>query len=126
MAYKSDNNDETMKVVFAFIGIFIGLVFGVAACVHDTNEIKKHGKQMYEYVIIEKYDNIGSSWHLIGGRASETEYHIVYKMRCINRPDDEHISAWKTYDDDVNYLTYRHYETGKTYKSERAFLPTIY
>lgn len=91
------------------------IVFAIDAK-HNKQIEEEYGKEIYEFVILEKREPIGSNFHLIGGRSSETEYHIVFRTRCTNRPNNENKSKWETHDEEVDYLTYRYYEVGKTYK----------
>jgi hypothetical protein len=127
----SNNNSETSSA-----GGIIVLVLFVVICIAlawDADKKKdlekQHGKETWEFIIEEKYEPIGSNFHLIGGRSSETEYHIVFKSRCVNRPDDSRKSEWQRHDEEVNYLTYRYYQTGKSYKfyqSSGGFIPRQY
>ena len=112
-----DNKFLDIVVVVVFV-ISIGL-----AMYSDYKEEETYGKRVYEFRIIDKYETIGSSFHLIGGRATETEYHIIFQTRCINRPDDDILSQWQEWDDEVSYRQYRKYEKGKTYQSEYCVLP---
>ena len=78
-----------------------------------TNGCKNYNKNhpikydTYEILILDKYEDIGSSWHLVGGRASETEYHIYYKY-C-NRTKN---TQWEETTRTVDGTTYRKYKIG--------------
>jgi hypothetical protein len=112
------NNSETnpasaILVIILFVGVCIAIVWDTS----NKKELEKqYGKELWEFVIEEKYEPIGSNFHLIGGRSTETEYHIVFRSRCVNRPNDSIMSVWKRHDQEVDYLTYRYYQQGKSYK----------
>ena len=88
-------------IILLSIALFIG--FEIAGNEYQ----KRHPPDTYEIVIIDKYDDIGSSWHIVGGRASETEYHIVYKYR--NKTKNTY---WQEYTRVVNGTRYRKYKIG--------------
>lgn len=111
--------EDIVLLVFIFIGIIVGIV----ACNSMLHDNKKYGEKTYEFVIEDKYETLGSNWHLVGGRATETEYHIVYKTRLINRPNDEVSSRWMTQDKEVSYLTYKKYTVGQRFTDTYAWLP---
>lgn len=103
----------TLVVILTFI---IGAVIGISS---DRIKEKKYGPETYEIYVTDKYDMIGSTWHLIGGRASESEFHIVYTYRCINRPDQK-----GTYREDrcVSYPTFKKYNVGQRYKVRNPYI----
>ena len=111
--------EDIVTLVFILIGIIVGIV----ACNSERRDNKKYGEKTYEFVIEDKYETLGSNWHLVGGRATETEYHIVYKTRLINRPDDEVSSHWMTQDKEVSYLTYKKYTVGQRFTDTDTWLP---
>lgn len=123
----NNNKQETNWFGILFLLLFGAVFVGIAIDTSHKKKVEEElGKEIYEYVILEKYEPIGSNFHLIGGRTSETEYHIVFKSRCTNRPDNKYKSNWETHDEEVDYLTYRYYEKGKTYKfyeTSRYFIP---
>lgn len=103
-------------LTFAFV--ICVFIFGICANRQEKKTEKELGKETYEVVITDKYDCLGSEWHLIGGRASETEYHLVYKYRCINRPKDENKSSWKSRDNDVSHSTWAKYKIGDSFTTQ--------
>lgn len=103
----------------ALIGFIISTF--IAAIVLDNRESKTYGEKTYEIVIDDKYENLGSTFHIIGGRATETEYHLVYRYRLANRPKDKTASVWQEIDREVSYLTYREYNVGDRLTSSSAF-----
>lgn len=119
---KNQQNDG-FSLFYGIVTIVIIAVVVFFAMSVERKENKEYGEKNYEFRIVDKYETLGSSYHLIGGRATETEYHIVYEVRCTNRPDDEHWSNWREFDDEVNCRKYRKYEKGKVYKSKYFFLP---
>lgn len=119
---KNQQNDR-FRLFYGIVSTVIIAVFIFYAISVERKENREYGEKNYEFRIVDKYETLGSSYHLIGGRATETEYHIVYEMKCTNRPDDEFWSNWHEYDDEVNYKKYRKYEKGKVYKSKCSILP---
>lgn len=108
--------------IVALVFIVIGIIVGIAACNSELRDNKKYGEKTYEFVIEDKYETLGSNWHLVGGRATETEYHIVYKYRLSNRPNYEVSSLWMTIDDEVPYLKYKKYNVGQRFTSTYNWL----
>lgn len=121
MKDKKDKSDviKGAIIIFIFILIFIGIGFGIY---HDVKDNKQYGEIRYEFVITDMYDDIGSNWHLIGGRASEQEYHVVYKYRLTNRPDDDRNMKWYIGETTVSGSCYRKLHIGQTlYKNSQIF-----
>lgn len=120
-SYNNNDADEITDLIFGFL-FFIVVVGSIIAGIFEQRQEKKTekelGKETYEVVITDKYDCLGSEWHLIGGRATETEYHLVYKYRCINRPKDEHKSSWKSRDNDVSHSTWAKYKIGDSFTTQ--------
>lgn len=85
---------------FAFV-----IVFSIGVNEYHKRHPPKY--ETYEIVILDKYDDIGSSWHIVGGRASETEYHIVYKYR--NKTKNTY---WRENTLVVDGTRYRKYKIG--------------
>lgn len=119
-SYNNDSDD--VDLIFGFI-VLIVVVGAIIAGIFEQRQEKKVekelGKETYEVVITDKYDCLGSEWHLIGGRATETEYHLVYKYRCINRPKDEHKSCWRSNDKEVGHSTWVKHEIGDKFTTQR-------
>ena len=104
-------------VLFVFIAGSI--VFGL---VQERRGHKEYGEKSYEFVIDDKYEKLGSRFHLLGGRATETEWHIVYRYRVTNRPEDKTASGWKRTDREASHTAYTHYEVGKAYTGSSPYL----
>lgn len=115
--------EEKFEAITALVVIVICCIVCIAACASERRDSKKYGDKTYEFVIEDKYETLGSNWHLVGGRATETEYHIVYKTRLINRPDDKVSSRWIIQDKEVSYLTYKRYIIGQRFTSAGTWLP---
>jgi hypothetical protein len=67
------------------------------------------------------YDDLGSNWHLIGGRATEQEYHVIYKYRVTNRPGQE--NKWYISETTVNGGRYRKLHVGQTLYNNSQIFP---
>lgn len=117
------NSEDILKITFCII-IFAftvaGLIYGF---VHDRSQNKKYGTAKYELVITDKYDDLGSTWHLIGGRATEQEYHIVYRYRLTNRPELEGNMEWNERETSVSGSMYHKLHIGQTLYNNNPFLP---
>lgn len=116
-----NNGDDTIDAVFGFLLLILVvgvIIFGFRECQRENDLEEKLGKETYEIVITDKYDCLGSSYHLIGGRSTETEFHICYKYRCTNRPNDTYKSAWKVYDKEVSHTTWTKYNIGDNFTTQ--------
>lgn len=69
----------------------------------------------YRIEVIDKYDCIGSTYHLIGGRASEQEYHVIYKVIPLTKTANRHYYGNGEEDDEVSYKTYRKIKVGDSF-----------
>jgi len=96
------------------VGTFALIAGFIYALIHDKMLDKKYGTPRYEYVITDKYEDIGSTWHLVGGRASESKYHVVYRYRLTNRPDNKNNLVWYNGETTVSGSRYRELNTGQT------------
>ena len=102
-----DSNYPFWKVLVIVFPMAILLAMGLTACRDAWSKNHPTKYDTYEILIVDKYEDIGSTWHLIGGRASETEYHIVYKY-C-NRTKN---TSWEYKTRTVNGTKYRKYNIG--------------
>lgn len=74
----------------------------------------------FQIEVVDKYDCIGSNWHLVGGRASEQEYHIIYKVTPITPEAKKHyLGHGEDVDDDVPYTIYRKVKVGQKFIGTR-------
>ena len=106
-----------ISIIVLLIG---GFIYGF---VQDHSQNKKYGELKYECVITDKYDDLGSNWHLIGGRATEQEYHIVYKYRLTNRPDRDDNMKWYSRETTVSGSRYRKLQIGQTLYNGSSLFP---
>ena len=95
------------KIIIIVFPLAILLTSFFESCNKKYQENHPTKYDTYEILILDKYEDIGSSWHLIGGRASETEYHIYYKY-C-NRTKN---TRWEETTKEVNGTIYRKYKIG--------------
>ena len=115
--------EDILKVIFGIIIVVLTLTGFIYGFVHDRSLNKKYGELKYEFVITDKYDDLGSNWHLIGGRATEQEYHIIYKYRLTNRPDDPDNMKWYSSETTVSGSRYRKLQVGQTLYDNTPFFP---
>ena len=117
------STEEIIQAIAAITFITLALAGFIYGFIHDRSQNKKYGEIKYEFVITDKYDDIGSNWHLIGGRATEQEYHIVYKYRLTNRPDNPDNMEWYTSETTVSGSRYRKLQIGQTLYDNTSFFP---
>ena len=103
--------------VFSIITV-IGGYFILYSCSKYEKEKVQEAINSTEYRIevIDKYDCIGSTYHLIGGRAPEQEYHVIYKVIPLTKNADKHYYGDGEEDDEVSYKTYRKIKVGDSFK----------
>ena len=115
--------EDILKTIAVITSIALALAGFIYGFVHDRSQNKKYGEIKYEFVITDKYDDLGSNWHLIGGRATEQEYHIVYKYRLTNRPDDADNMKWYSSETTVSGSRYHKLQIGQTLYDDTPFFP---
>jgi hypothetical protein len=115
-------DDEDVKAVLSFIFVGVLCVCGIFACVNDKKDNEQYGRINYEFVIVDKYEKIGSEYHMVGGRATETEYHVIYKYRLTNRPNNKKNMIWYERDTEVRYISYRRIKIGDKYQGVSSHL----
>lgn len=125
MKSKKENRNikDTLEVIVYAAFIFVMLVGLIFSLVHDKRLDKKYGEPRYEFVVTDKYDDIGSSWHLVGGRASEQKYHVIYRYRLTNRPDKDDNMKWYKDETTVSGSRYRNLEVGQTLYGSSMIFP---
>ena len=116
-------NLEKTLYILGIILVIAGTIYGI---VDDASKKNKYGETRYEFVITDKYEDIGSTFHLVGGRASEQKYHIEYKYRLTNRPDNDRNLVWECSETTVSGSTYRKMYIGQTMYNDSPFLPYVY
>ena len=110
-----DSNYPFWKVMVIVLPIAILLTYGMSACKNTWAKNHPIKYDTYEILIVDKYEDIGSTLHLVGGRASETEYHIVYKY-C-NRTKN---TSWEDKTRTINGTKYRKYNIGDRFKVKQT------
>ena len=115
--------EDILKTIFAIVIIALTLGGFIYGFVHDRSQNKKYGELKYEFVITDKYDDLGSTWHLIGGRSTEQKYHIVYRYRLTNRPDRDDNMKWYSSETTVSGSRYRKLQIGQTLYNGSSFFP---
>ena len=118
---KQENKDilSTIGYIAFWVLVIGGLIFGIFM---DCSYKKKYGDTRYELVIIDMYEDIGSTWHFIGGRATEQKYHVVYKYRLTNRPNNSENMKWCKGETTVSGSRYRELRVGQTIHRNKSFL----
>lgn len=111
---KTSEFEDLIGFIF-FVLFIVGIILGICA---DHKTEKELGPVTYEITVVDKYDMVGSSFHLIGGRASETEFHLVYNYKCINRPN----THGGRIDRSVSHTTYTKYNIGSKFKSRTSLI----
>ena len=109
------NADDVMKVIFGPIIIVLAVAGGIYGFVHDRSQNKKYGEL--------KYEDLGSTFHLIGGLSTEQKYHIIYRYRVTNRPDDDDNMKWSNGETTVSGSRYRELKVGQTLYDDTPFFP---
>lgn len=120
---KIDWKFEIFRIIFGFL-IAFGILFGIgilSKCSQPIRE-KEYAETLYEIEILDKYDYIGSSWHLIGGRASEQEYHVVYKVTPITEEAKKKYYGDTEEDTEVSYTKYRKINVGQKFTGSNPYI----
>jgi len=101
-----------IKTLCVVIPLSIIFTYLLSRC--SENYQKEHDENVkYQIEVIDKYDCIGSSWHLVGGRSSEQEYHVIYKVTPLTPQADEEYYGDGEEDDEVPYTLYRKINVGQ-------------
>lgn len=111
---------EKILYITASVVLVGGIVF---YAIKDTMLCKKYGKPKYEFVVTDMYEDLGSTWHLVGGRATEQKYHVVYNYRVTNRPDLEDNMVWFGGEKAVTSGRYRKLHVGQTLYGSSSLFP---
>jgi hypothetical protein len=107
--------------VFPWVVSCIIMIIGYFIFKSCSNYEKERAQEIlnsteYRIEVIDKYDCIGSTYHLIGGRAPEQEYHIIYKVIPLTENADKHYYGDGEEDNEVSYKTYRKIKIGDKFK----------
>ena len=106
-----DSDYPFWKVIVIIFPIAILITYGISSCESSWSKNHPTKYDTYEIFILDKYEDIGSTWHFVGGRASETEYHIVYKYCNITKN-----TSWRDNTRTVNGTIYRKYNIGDRFE----------
>jgi len=118
---REERIDNIINKVFPYVYYIVIGIVGYFA-LHSFSKYEKEKVQKtinsteYRIEVIDKYDCIGSTYHLIGGRAPEQEYHIIYKVIPLTENADKHYYGDGEEDDEVSYKTYRKIKVGDSFK----------
>ena len=114
----SEDKTSWIVIIVSFaIAAMLSPLFTQCAKSQNEKYRAEYESEVYLIEIVDKYDHLGSSWHLIGGRATEQEYHIIYKVTPLTEEAKKNFYYTGEHDDEVSYKTYRKYKVGDTYKS---------
>ena len=117
-------SDKKFNVFSTILISILVLFFLCCIIINACDEVhikKQYGETRYEFVITDMYDDLGSNWHLIGGRATEQEYHVIYKYRVTNRPGQG--NKWYISETTVNGGRYRKLHVGQTLYNNSQIFP---
>lgn len=118
---REERIDNIINKVFPYVYYIVIGIVGYFA-LHSFSKYEKEKVQEtinsteYRIEVIDKYDCIGSTYHLIGGRAPEQEYHVIYKVIPLTENADKHYYGNGEEDDEVSYKTYRKIKVGDSFK----------
>lgn len=112
---------DFLKTMCFVIPLSILFTYFLQKC--SDKKYEEHERTVkYELEVVDKYNCIGSSFHLIGGRASEQEYHIIYKVKPLTPEAEKEYYGDGEEDDDVPYILYRKLEVGRKVVGTRYWL----
>ena len=116
--------EDDVKMIIVLIGMIFAAIVGIISCNNEKRDNEQYGRINYEFKIVDKYETLGSHYHMVGGqRSTETEYHIIYHYRVTNRPSKKDNMVWYERDKEVPYTKFRRYKIGDTYNSDHIYLP---
>jgi hypothetical protein len=110
------NKDTISFVKTLCVVIPLSIIFTYLLSRCSENHQKEHDKNVkYQIEVVDKYDCIGSSWYLVGGRSSEQEYHVIYKVTPLTPQANEEYYGDGEEDDEVPYTLYRKINVGQKF-----------
>ena len=113
---KSDIKDFIINCLFIGIALIcFYMLCSSASKWSDANHQKYIETTKYEITVIDKYETIGSTFHVIGGRASEKEYHVIYTIKPLTENAKKNMYGDTEKDEEFEYKSYRKAEIGKKY-----------
>ena len=113
------------SIMVLIVGAGMWVFFSLVRC-SDKYMEEEYQASLYEIEVIDKYDCIGSNYHLIGGRASEQEYHVVYKVKPLTETARKRYYGTGEKDDKVPYYLYRKINVGSKHKGHSEDLWKYY
>jgi len=117
MTQEDKNACIAITISFAIAIMLTPLFLKCSDTLAEKDRVEYESK-VYLIEIVDKYDHLGSSWHLVGGRATEQEYHIIYKATPLTEEAKKNFYYTdRERDDEVDFKTYRKYKVGDKYKS---------
>ena len=119
---KKIEKDKLLAILYVLASLVVIAVF-VYGFVHDRLLKEKYGEAEYEFVITDMYEDLGSTYHLVGGRVTEQKYHVVYKYRVTNRPNLKDNMVWHNRETTVSAGRYRRYRIGQTLYGDSSIFP---
>ena len=125
--YDIDWKFEIFRWTFTItlVGLFLGGIYMLDSCSNKQME-EERAATLYEIEIIDKYDCIGSTYHLVGGRAPEQEYHIIYKVTPLTKMAKKKYYGNGEEDDEVQYRVYRKLNIGHKFRGHSNDLWSYY
>ena len=113
-----EDKEALVAFIISFaIAVMLSPLFIKCSRSQVEKERAEYESKVYLIEIVDKYDHLGNSWHLIGGRATEQEYHIIYKATPLTEEAKKNFIYTGEHDDEVSFRTYRKYNVGDKYKS---------
>jgi len=124
---KRQSRLDSIQTFFSIVIMVILIGSLIGFCIWISNDSKNsYENTWYEIEVIDKYDYLGSSFHIIGGRATEQEYHIIYKVTPLTDEARKNYYGNGEEDDEVPYSIYRKVSIGKKFKGHSDWITSYY
>lgn len=118
---------EIYRTIGAIVIVaIIGIPFYLFVSWSDKKMETERQNSLYEFEITDKYDYMGSNFYLIGGRATEQEYHVVYKITPLTETAKENFYGDSENDIEVSAGEYRKIKVGTKFKGHSQFFRSYY
>ena len=116
MMINMKNKDFIINCLFIGIALICFYMLCSSASKWSVANHKKYLETTkYEITVVDKYETIGSTFHIIGGRASEKEYHVIYTVKPLTENAKKNMYGDYEKDEKFQYKSYRKAEIGKKY-----------
>ena len=112
-------------ISISIVGLLMCCLYSLVRC-SDKQMEEEYQASLYDIEVLDKYDCIGSSYHLVGGRASEQEYHVVYKVKPLTETARKHYYGTGEEDTKVPYYLYRKINVGNKHRGHTEDLWKYY